>query len=225
MFHVKHFLILAFLLPFISFGQTIGNTSLPDEEFPSLPLRDEKVDAYLGQFPEIQAMSKLKQEWFYWTNYSRSNPRRFFDSVVDPLLRALPQLKTANSSTLKTELYKSPVLPFLKPNLDLTKTAQQFVDEMSTKNAHPSHTSPSGSTFQSRMKTLNIKQCAGENISWGKPNTVLMLVLLYIDEGVMDLGHRASLLNPSFTEMGIGYNTYTDGKFMVVQDFACDQSK
>ncbi len=225
MFHVKHLLFSALFLPLFSFAQTMGNTTLPDDEFPALPARDDKVETYIALFPEIKSMSKLNREWFYWTNYSRANPRRFYDSVVDPLLKAMPTLKTANSKSLKSELYKSAVLPFLKPNKDLEMVAQQFVDEMSSKNASPSHNSPSGATFQSRMQSINIKYCAGENISWGKPNTVLMLVLLYIDEGVIELGHRKSLLNPSFTEMGIGYNTYPDGKYMVVQDFACDQSK
>ena len=225
MFHVKQLLLIALIFPCLAFAQTMGNTILPDEDFPDLPGKDEKVEAFISQFPEIKAMSKLNQEWFYWTNYSRISPRRFYDSVVEPLLKALPTLKTGNSRSLKTELYKSAALPFLKPNKDLEMVAQQFVEEMSSKNASPSHNSPSGATFQSRMQSIKIKYCAGGNISWGKPNTVLMLVLLYIDEGVVDLGHRKSLLNPSFTEMGIGYNTYPDGKYMVVQDFACDQSK
>ncbi len=225
MFHVKQLLLIALFFPCFALAQTMGNTILPDEDFPALPDKDEKVEAFISQLPEIKSMSKLNQEWFYWTNYSRINPRRFYDSVVEPLLKALPTLKTANSRSLKSELYKSAALPFLKPNKDLEMVAQQFVDEMSSKNALPSHNSPSGATFQSRMQSINIKYCAGENISWGKPNTVLMLVLLYIDEGVLELGHRKSLLNPSFTEMGIGYNTYPDGKYMVVQDFACDQSK
>jgi uncharacterized protein YkwD len=46
---------------------------------------------------------------------------------------------------------------------------------------------------------------------------------LYVDEGVPDLGHRKTLLNPSFVEMGIGVGHYPENKVMVVQDFACDQ--
>jgi uncharacterized protein YkwD len=73
------------------------------------------------------------------------------------------------------------------------------------------------------MKSISIKRCAGENISFGPANTVLMLVLLYIDEGVPDLGHRKTLLNASFVEMGIGIGAYPEGKYMVVQTFSCDQ--
>jgi uncharacterized protein YkwD len=94
---------------------------------------------------------------------------------------------------------------------------------MASKKASPSHTSPSGSTFQSRMEAAGIKKCAGENISFGPGNTIMMLTLLYIDEGVPDFGHRKTLLDPSFTEMGIGVGVFPDKKLMVVQDFACNQ--
>jgi uncharacterized protein YkwD len=50
-----------------------------------------------------------------------------------------------------------------------------------------------------------------------------MLVLLYIDEGVPEMGHRKTLLDPSFVEMGIGVAPYPDNKVMVIQDLACDQ--
>lgn len=51
----------------------------------------------------------------------------------------------------------------------------------------------------------------------------MMLVLLYIDQGVPALGHRTALLNPSFTEMGIGISSYPAKNVIVVQDFACKQ--
>ena len=225
MFHVKHFLITAFLFPFISFGQFIGNNVLPDIESPAHPLRDSKVDAFIAQFSELSKMPQLNQDWFYWTNYSRDNPRRFYDSVIEPLLICMPKLNSPNARSLKKQLYESLSLPMLRPNKDLMKVAVDFAEEMASKSASPSHNSPSGSTFQSRMESIKIKFCAGENISWGKPNTLLMLALLYIDEGVANLGHRKSLLDPAFTEMGIASNVYSNGIFIVVQDFACSQPR
>lgn len=225
MFHVKQLLVIAFFVPFSSIGQLVGNNVLPDIELPPQPQRDSKVDAFTFQFIELGKMPQLNQDWFYWTNYSRANPRRFYDSVIVPLLIFMPNLNGGNARSLKNELYGSPSLPMLRPNKDLMKVAEDFAEEMASKNAPPSHNSPSGSTFQSRMESIKIKLCAGENISWGKPKTLLMLALLYIDEGVADLGHRRSLLNPAFTEMGIAHNVYSDGKFMVVQDFACSQTR
>ena len=221
---MKPILVVLLILPLFSISQTIGNTTLPIKDFPSPPLRDNAVNVFMAQFPGYQSLAKEKKDWFYWTNYSRINPKRFYDSVVEPILTAFPTLKNANSVSLKRDLYKISTLPLLHPNDNLNKVAQQFAGEMADKNASPSHTSPTGSTFPSRMESIKIRQCAGENISWGKDNTVLMLVLLYIDQGVADLGHRQSLLNASFTEMGIGYGRYKDGKYIVIQDFACNQA-
>ncbi len=109
------------------------------------------------------------------------------------------------------------------PNEELSKVSDVFASEMSSNNALPSHTSPSGSTFAERMKSAGIVKCAGENISYGPSNSLLMLVLLYIDEGVPDLGHRRALLNPAFVEMGVGIGRYSNNNSIVVQDFACSQ--
>ncbi len=223
MFHVKRLLFSAFFAPIISFAQ-VGTTTLPTTGIPDLPAKDLVVVNFNAQYAEIDKMSQVKQEWFYWTNYSRINPKRFYDSVVGPLVKAMPALKNSYSVSLKSDLYKAPSLPMVKPSKNLEKVAQTFASEMAQANASPSHNSPSGSTFQSRMESIQIKYCAGENISFGPAHTALMLVLLYIDEGVSNLGHRKTLLDPTFTEMGIGYDDYTDGKHIVVQDFSCNQT-
>ncbi len=223
MFHVKHLLLVVFFLPFICCAQHFGSTQLEVKELPAPPAKDQQVDEFLNRFSETNSLTPVQKDWFYWTNYSRSNPKGFWDSVVAPILNVYPNFRNSYTESLKKDLYKSPSLPFLKPNNDLYKAAQSLAKDLASKKANPSHTSPSGVTFAERMQSISVKKCAGENISFGPPNTTLMLVLLYIDEGVPDLGHRKSLLNPSFQEMGIGISSYPDNKFMVIQDFACSQ--
>jgi uncharacterized protein YkwD len=168
-------------------------------------------------------LNSTQREWFYWTNYSRSNPKRFWDSVVAPILSIYPTFRNSYTNSLKKDLYQTPTLPLVKPNSLLGKTAQNLATALAGKRAGPSHTLPSGATFEERMKLIGIKSCAGENISFGPANTVLMLVLLFIDEGVPDVGHRKTLLSANFAEMGVGIASYPDNRFMVVQDFACSQ--
>lgn len=220
MFHVKHFLLLLLLLPVLSFSQHMGSTQLEIKEMPPLPPLDERVGEYVSQF---SSLNPTQREWFYWTNYSRSNPRRFWDSVVAPILKVYPGFRNSYTYSLKEDLYKTQALPFIKPNDDLARIAGSLAGALAARKAKPSHTSPSGETFEDRIKSISVKRCAGENISFGPPNTVLMLVLLYIDEGVPDLGHRRTLLNPSFVEMGVGVGAYPQDRYMVVQDFACSQ--
>ncbi|MDQ6815557.1 MAG: CAP domain-containing protein [Bacteroidota bacterium] len=220
MFHVKPLLFFFLVLPLGLYAQRIGTTTLETKALPKQPEIINSIEAYVNDFPELDARQR---EWFYWTNYSRSDPRRFWDSAIAPLIKVYPQLSNSYTKSLKDDLYKSSILPMVKSNRDLAKIAQAHSSSLAVKNEGPSHTSPVGVTFEARMKSINIKRCGGENISFGPPNTLLMLVLLYIDEGVPDLGHRKSLLNSSFLEMGIGVSAYPDNKFMIVQDFACDQ--
>jgi uncharacterized protein YkwD len=223
MFHVKQFLLLSLLLPSFVFSQHMGVSSFEVKRMPALPSIAAHLLDHIAQFPEASQLSAQQKQWFYWTNYSRENPRRFWDSVVAPLIATFPSLNNSYSASLKKELYSAPSLPLLKPNTVLAKAAFRLSRELADHKAPPSHTSPSGATFAIRMKEADIKLCAGENISFGPDNTAFMLVLLYIDEGVPEMGHRKTLLNPAFVEMGVGISSYPDNKVMVVQDFACLQ--
>lgn len=225
MFHVKRLILFLVFLPFVSCAQHMGTSSIEVKAFPPAPAKDESVQAYLSQFPETKTLSEREKDWFYWTNYSRVNPKRFWDSAVTPILKTFPNLKNSFTQSLQRDLYKSASLPMVKPNRSLARVAQQLASDLAAKKSNPSHTSPSGSTFEDRMQSIAVKKCAGENISFGPDNTLMMLVLLYIDEGVPDLGHRKTLLDPAFVEMGVGVGAYPDKKFMIVQDFACNQSE
>lgn len=224
MFHVKQIFLVVILLPFFCRAQHLGSTTLPVKAMPKLPLQNQDVLQYLQSKKEYISLNPVKKEWFYWTSYSRSNPKQFWDSVVFPILTNYPTLNNSYTVSLKNDLYNSAPLSYVKPNSRLLNTSQSFAKELSSKNASPSHTSPSGSSFSDRMKASGISKCAGENISFGPSDPLLMLVLLYIDEGVSDLGHRKALLNPSYVEMGIGIAKYPDNKnSIVIQDFACSQ--
>ena len=224
MFHVKPLLCIALFIPFLSFAQHLGSTSLPVKTMPVLPSSNLSILRVLdSSSSEYSSLSEVQKEWFYWTNYSRSNPKGFWDSVIAPMITNYPTLKSAHTESLKADLYKTMPLPYVKPNSNLLKVSQAFASELAAKNAPPAHTSPSGSTFSDRMKSSGIVKCAGENIGYGPLNSVLMLVLLYIDEGVPSLGHRHTLLNPTFAEMGIGVAKYANNNSVVIQDFACSQ--
>lgn len=221
MFHVK--LLLLLMLPAFAFSQHMGSTSLEAKDLPSLPSRKMEIYSYIGRFPEAATFNTFQKEWFYWTNLSRGNPKEFWDSIISPIIVSFPSLKNDYSNSLKKDLYNAAPLPLLKPNKNLSTVSQSFAEELASRKASPSHTSPSGLTFGNRMALAGIKTCAGENISFGPGNPVMMLVLLYIDQGVPELGHRKALLNPAYTEMGVGFSAYPDNSIMVIQDFACDQ--
>jgi uncharacterized protein YkwD len=47
------------------------------------------------------------------------------------------------------------------------------------------------------------------------------LILLLIDKGVKDKGHRKNLLDPTFTLMGASFQEMNIKKAVLVQDFGC----
>ena len=103
-------------------------------------------------------------------------------------------------------------------------TAQAHANDIGFKKGKPSHTSTDGRTFVDRLRDAGVKTCAGENISLGNVDPILSLVLLYIDYGIPTLGHRKSLLNPSYVETGVGVAVYGDtDNLFIVEDFACAQ--
>ncbi len=64
-----------------------------------------------------------------------------------------------------------------------------------------SHTRPDGSSFATALKEQNVSyRSAGENIAWGQrsPEEVM-------DAWMNSSGHRANIMNPNFTTIGIGY--------------------
>lgn len=64
-----------------------------------------------------------------------------------------------------------------------------------------SHTRPDGTSFATALKEQNISyRRAGENIAWGQktPEEV-------VNAWMNSSGHRANIMNPDFTSIGVGY--------------------
>lgn len=70
-----------------------------------------------------------------------------------------------------------------------------------------SHTRPNGSNFSTALKEAGVSyRTAGENIAWGQrtPEEVM--------QGWMNsAGHRANILNPNYTSIGVGYHQSAAG--------------
>ncbi len=85
-------------------------------------------------------------------------------------------------------------------NAEVSKVAQMKSEDMRDKN-YFSHTSPTyGSPFD-MLKKFNVKYTyAGENIAKGQKTPEAV-----VNAWMNSEGHRANILNPNYTQMGIGY--------------------
>lgn len=103
-------------------------------------------------------------------------------------------------------------LPPLAANAELNYTADKYAELMS-QNRYFSHTGPDGSQPWDRAKTAGFEaQTMGENIAAGQ-KTPQDVVQAWMNSP----GHRANILRPSFTQLGVGFeNNYW------VQNFGSD---
>jgi len=221
---VKHIvIILLSVLPALSFAQ-LSNVQLEAHGVPKPYQQDTMVASWEIRQLGYSKLSNQGKDFLYWTNYSRANPKRFWDSVVAPILLVFPNLKSSYSESLKSDLYASPSLPLFKLNDNLLFTAQSHASDIGLKKGKPGHSSTDGRSFVDRMRAVGIKNCGGENVSLGNVDPIMSLVLLYIDYGIPGLGHRKTLLNPTYVETGVGVSQYGDtDSIFIVEDFSCAQ--
>lgn len=216
------FLAVCIFFSFCAFGQ-VSRVTLEAKKIPEPTVRDSIVDNWNRKSPVFGLISNAQKEMLYWSNYSRINPGRFWDSVIFPILVVFPQLNGDEAKTLKAELTSKVSLPLFTLNPSLTATSQSHAKDIATNNLGLSHSSSSGKDFSTRMKQAGIQHCAAENIAMANDNILLALALLYLDIGLKEAGHRRALLNGLFSEIGIGASFSAKGQLFLVQDFSCPQ--
>lgn len=213
---------ICFLFPLFSFGQ-MASIELDAKRLPEPVIRDTAVDQWNQSQYNFKDLSAKAQDFLYWINLCRNNPSRFWDSVMAPAILCFPQLNGQEAKSLRADLVRSGRLPMFSINRDLAQTAQFHALDIGSKSARPSHTSTDGTDFGARMKRAGIKHCANENIAISSQSTLLAVLLLYLDIGLPEQGHRKSLLNPMLVETGIGASKYGKDQYFFVQDLSCAQ--
>jgi uncharacterized protein YkwD len=93
-------------------------------------------------------------------------------------------------------------LPALRRDPELTVMAREFSRQMATRGFF-SHTDPEGRTFQERVRAAEISfTSAGENLF--KSTGVKEPAAAAVGAWLKSAGHRGNMLNPRFTETGLG---------------------
>ena len=92
--------------------------------------------------------------------------------------------------------------PPLVLNDKLTAAAQRHAQDMAT-SRRMSHTGSDGSTMRSRIDATQYNwSTIGENVAMGQPTAAAVMAAW-----MSSPGHRQNILNPAFTELGVGYAT------------------
>ena len=120
-------------------------------------------------------------------------------------------IKAANNAinVLKT----TNILNSVTFNADMYEVTSAHADYiMTTKKI--GHTNADGKRSSDRMKHLKLKGVT-ENIVGGGQDVIESIVILLVDSGYDDGGHRKNLLNPNSTKVSVSIND-----FICVQNFA-----
>ncbi len=199
-----------------------GSVVLLDKPFMASRKFDPVMLAKLEKLPGYQGLKPRAQEFLYWVNTMRSNPKAFQDQYIIGFLNQFPEADAPEAKDLMADLRKAGQLPLLSISSVLSNTAQQHNDFLVQK-GRISHAGKGGKDFGQRMREANVQYCAGENIFDGQDDALVGLILLLIDRGVPGAGHRQALLNPQFQETGIGVGYTDQGRMFLVQQFSCKQ--
>ncbi|MBS1731436.1 MAG: CAP domain-containing protein [Bacteroidetes bacterium] len=185
---------------------------------------DQNIIDFNENQPGFNLLNPMSRELYYWTNFCRSHPKIFWDSIIAPILSTQPDLQGDYAESLKKELFSIKKLPYLNLNAQLIKIAQSHASDIGLKNAKISHTSTDGRTFVDRFSTTGLKNCGGENVSYGNEDPLMDIIILLIDANLPSLGHRKAILSSKYTLIGLGVSYIGQSKNLFsVQDFACPQ--
>lgn len=136
-------------------------------------------------------------------NPQLKNPNLIYpgDKINVPLFRLIKEIEREVIELVNQERVKNGLKP-LKANWELSRVARYKSNDMRDNN-YFSHDSPIyGSPF-TMIKAFGIYyRSAGENIAAGQ-KTAWEVVQSWLNSP----GHRANILNASFTEIGVGYAT------------------
>jgi len=94
--------------------------------------------------------------------------------------------------------------PPVRGDAQLARAAQGHAADMAAK-GYFSHTSRDGRTFSQRVLAAGYPRPGGENIAQGQSSAAEVL-----QAWMTSSGHRANILNCSFTALGVGYDSNGD---------------
>ncbi len=216
--------LISFLLSFVAISiqlQAQFSQTTLEYKLVSLPkTRITKVDSFNSIQPLYASLSPQEQEILYITNVARSKPMFFWDSMVKPILNAFPTLVGKNSKSLYQDLVSTGSLPMFSLHNYLVNAARFHSNDLASTGVF-SHSSSNGQHFSQRLESFGVKNTySAENISMGQQSILQSSVLLYLDIGIPDLGHRKTLLSKQYSLIGIGYTKSKDGSFYITQDFS-----
>jgi hypothetical protein len=196
---------------------------LQDKKFsPALEV-DQQLLEYVNAQTKGRGLTEQEIQFFYWSNFLRLYPKRFYTDIIEAFLSSFPEAKGKEAESLKKELLSLPPLSRYRFSVQLADLAFEHASDLSDNANQISHVDSKGRNFAQRMKMGGVTKCAAENIYTGKNDGLLALIMLMLDIGLESAGHRKNILNPNLVNMGLSVRPDKNGESIIlVQVFGCN---
>jgi len=172
-------------------------------------------------------------EVFEQMNLLRTNPRSFIDVLKEYrknfrgkklcLPGEIPLVTKEGVAAVEEAIGFIEKVDRLEPfelSPGMSRAAADHVGDLGPRGSH-GHFGSDGSSPTDRLERYgNLKVALAENLGFGEKTGRRMVIMLLIDDGVPQRGHRKNMFNPAFKVVGVacgGHEIY--GKMCVI-DFA-----
>lgn len=174
--------------------------------------------ALLDTARTVDYLSEIEKDVILEMNKARSNPKKYAEHYLVPFAKRFRSNGTymKGNITMMTnegvdavnecikEMSMKRAVEILKPAKGLSLAAQSHATSQA-KTGQLGHNGTDGSTPFTRIKKHGTYRTAGENIAYGSKSGQEIVINLLVDDGVKNRGHRKNILNPEFTQTGVGY--------------------
>jgi len=182
---------------------------------------------------DLDFLSDLEQEVIQELNLARTAPARYAEfleqykeAYVGSWIRIggrVPVETTEGAAAVNEAIHflkSTSPCPILKLSKGLSQAAREHMEDQGPEGLI-SHNGTDHSTPKERMNRFGQLDISyGENINYGDFTAREIVMMLIIDDGVPDRGHRKNIFNPSFTVVGVSCGPHSSLGNMCVIDFA-----
>ncbi|RPI41751.1 MAG: hypothetical protein EHM46_06030 [Bacteroidetes bacterium] len=176
---------------------------------------DAETVRMLNTASETSYMTEEEKKVLLFMNMARHDGTLFADTFLDAYVNDKQMDNSSELRSLYRDLKKTEDVAPLIPREDLSAVAQGYAVS-SGQSGYVGH-----KDFNNRYGPLmgNPYSQVGENCSYGFDQAIDIVLMLLIDEGVKDLGHRNNILNAGFNSAGVAIRPHKKYRVNCVTSF------
>ncbi len=169
----------------------------------------------------VTYMTEEEKRMLYFMNLIRMDPSTFYKVFLQAYKkdRKLNDTDEYFSSLMRDVSTASPCKELLLPHEKLYNAATFHALDMGKTGKAGHESSDATDPFKRIERFLDKSGAMAENCQYGSSNPVAVVMQLMIDEGVSSLGHRKTIMNCSYKNVGIAQRAHVTYGSNTVMDF------